>query len=117
MIAQTVTKPLGGEPEEMTLMTQRIANGELDMDFHENESHRSGLYAAIKNMVETLSKLSEEIEGLIHNIRGGRLDQRGNTEAFRGGWRDLSVDLNALVVAFTVPTDTDGYHDAGDGWI
>ncbi|WP_028468683.1 methyl-accepting chemotaxis protein [Neptunomonas japonica] len=59
-ISRSVTKPLGGEPKDMALLADRIANGDLTTDFNNSEKAH-GLYLSMINM-------NTKLQGLVNDI-------------------------------------------------
>lgn len=59
-ISRAVTKPLGGEPQDMALLADRIANGDLTSDF-DNSGKAQGLYLSMINM-------NTKLKGLVNDI-------------------------------------------------
>ncbi|MDM8553626.1 methyl-accepting chemotaxis protein [Desulfococcaceae bacterium HSG7] len=68
-----------------------------------------GDFNEIKNnlnkLIERLKDVMLEMNGLIAAIREGRLDMRGDAEAFQGGWQELVNGVNSLIDAFVKPID------------
>ena len=59
-IARTITRPLGGEPEDMMVIANTIADGDLTMEFEQTNS-TSGVYLAMHKMSERLKTMISEI--------------------------------------------------------
>ncbi|WP_201348002.1 methyl-accepting chemotaxis protein [Neptunomonas japonica] len=59
-ISRSVTKPLGGEPQDMALLADCIANGDLTTDF-DNSGKAQGLYLSMINM-------NTKLQGLVNDI-------------------------------------------------
>ncbi|MBF0518859.1 MAG: MCP four helix bundle domain-containing protein [Nitrospirae bacterium] len=101
-IARTVTKPLGGEPGEMSAMAMKIATGDLNIEADAKAS-KDNLLGAMLSMVDILKGIFAEIDKLINSVKDGNLATRGESEKYRGGWRQLIDGLNTLVEAFVKP--------------
>ncbi|MBR9827630.1 MAG: methyl-accepting chemotaxis protein [Oceanospirillales bacterium] len=63
LLVRVVKRPLGGEPAEMEVIANRIAEGDLKIDFR-NPDQATGVYRAMIHMVENLTNT-------IHQVRGG----------------------------------------------
>ncbi|MDM8535504.1 methyl-accepting chemotaxis protein [Desulfobacterales bacterium HSG17] len=50
-----------------------------------------------------ITNVTKEINELVHNIRGGKLDIRGNENTYSGIWLDLVKGINTLIEAFVNP--------------
>ncbi|GAA0783397.1 methyl-accepting chemotaxis protein [Marinobacterium sediminicola] len=62
LLVRVVKRPLGGEPAEMEVIAQRIANGDLQIQFN-NPEQATGVYRAMINMVENLTNTIEQVRG------------------------------------------------------
>lgn len=60
IIASTISRQLGGEPEEVEMIAQKIANGELDFELS-SDVGQEGAMLSLRNMTEKL----KEIVGII----------------------------------------------------
>ncbi|NQS76172.1 MAG: hypothetical protein HQP61_07010 [Peptococcaceae bacterium] len=67
-------------------------------DFNEIKNNLNGL-------IGNLGGLLEETERLIAAVGEGRLEARGNTEAFAGDWGRLVGHMNELIVAVAEPVE------------
>ncbi|WP_448556289.1 methyl-accepting chemotaxis protein [Thalassotalea montiporae] len=59
-VAKTVTKPLGGEPNDMVDIANTIADGDLTIEFEQGDS-ASGVYLAMNKMSLRLQAMISEI--------------------------------------------------------
>ncbi|WP_255555381.1 HAMP domain-containing methyl-accepting chemotaxis protein [Enterovibrio paralichthyis] len=60
MLVRVIKKPLGGEPREMEAIARRIADGDLNVTFH-NAENATGVYAAMKDMVARLTSVIQQV--------------------------------------------------------
>ncbi|MDM8549203.1 methyl-accepting chemotaxis protein [Desulfobacterales bacterium HSG2] len=89
---------------EVTLLAGKMADGDITADVRER-SDRDALMRALNLMKSRISDVLRETDGQISAVREGRLDTRGNADAFRGSWRELVAGVNQLVDAFAEPID------------
>lgn len=87
---------------ETTRIAEEIAGGNLDLHIAPR-SEADRLMTAMKTMTSKLQSLVNEVNTLIQSVQEGRLDLRGNTEEYAGGWRDLVLGVNDLIGAFVSP--------------
>ncbi|MEE4357716.1 MAG: methyl-accepting chemotaxis protein [Desulfococcaceae bacterium] len=73
-ISGSVTRPLGAEPEKLSEVAQKIAEGDLTFRFEEEEKECTGVYRNMQQMCESLERKAR----LAEKIAAG--DLRGNTE-------------------------------------
>ncbi|MGY3568696.1 methyl-accepting chemotaxis protein [Vibrio paucivorans] len=59
-LAKVIKKPLGGEPREMMLLAQQVANGDLTYQF-DSKAPADSLYGALREMSENLKQLIAHI--------------------------------------------------------
>ena len=48
----------------------------------------------------------KELDNLIQAVQAGKLEIRGDAEAFSGSWCDLVVGINSVIEAFVKPIST-----------
>ena len=84
----------------------RIAKGDIPPkitdeykgDFNEIKNNLNGCIDAVNGLLK-------ETDGLILAVREGRLDERGDADAFAGDWGKLVGGMNALMEAVGEPVD------------
>jgi len=62
-ITNSVVKPLGGEPEEVSAIVSTIAGGDLTMEIQVPENDSTSVMAAVRDMSENLGRIMAEIIG------------------------------------------------------
>ncbi len=60
LTTKSIIRPLGGEPNDMRKMTERIADGDLTIRFESSNSY-SGIFGAMQKMVSTLKTIIGDI--------------------------------------------------------
>ncbi|MCP4348164.1 MAG: HAMP domain-containing protein [Desulfobacterales bacterium] len=75
-----------------------------------NKDEIGDLADAFTNMKSIIDNVLSEMEHMIRGIQEGRLDIRGNAEAFEGGWQELIVGINTVIDAFVAPIDMTAEH-------
>jgi HAMP domain-containing protein len=85
---------------DVTKQTERvaeeIADGNLSFDVKERSEH-DRMMLALKRMIQKLNEIMNETKGMIQAVGHGKLNIRGNAEAFEGGWRELVSGVNHLI--------------------
>ncbi len=87
---------------ETARITEEIAAGNLTVDAAERSAN-DRLMKALNLMIKRLKAVLKEVNDLVHTVQDGRLEARGNGEAFSGGWQELVSGINALIDAFVSP--------------
>ncbi len=78
-----------------------IAHGDLSRETGIDQHDEIGALAeAFRSMKNAIRQVLQETNGLILAVRDGKLDTRGNAEAFEGGWRELVTGVNDLANEF-----------------
>ncbi|MCP4105573.1 MAG: HAMP domain-containing protein [Desulfobacteraceae bacterium] len=100
IITLAVTRPIS----KIVRIANEIADGELrrEIDIRQKDEI-GGLADALRGVQETITGFLVEIQGLVQAVQDGRLDNRGNSEAFAGGWRELVMGVNNLIDVFAAP--------------
>ncbi len=87
---------------EITMITEAIADGNLDIDARERHD-QDRLMKALNRMINRLNTILKEANDLIRFAQEGKLDKRGDALAFEGAWRKLVASINNLIDAFVTP--------------
>jgi methyl-accepting chemotaxis protein len=101
LFSNSFTKPL---QQIITDLTKGIAEGDFSKDIVVRQTDEIGdLAAAFRKMKSTISAVLEEMNTLIQAVQEGKLDTRGDAEAFKGSWCDLIIGANTVIDAFVAP--------------
>ncbi|HEX9062100.1 MAG TPA: methyl-accepting chemotaxis protein [Clostridia bacterium] len=88
--------------KEQANVVKKIADGELSVEVRE-KSDSDVLSKSLKLVVESLRSLVSEAGLLTKAALDGRLSTRGNTEKFKGGYRDIVDGVNKTLDAVIEP--------------
>lgn len=92
------TKPLA----QIVKVANGIAHGDLSQEIKIDQNDEIGaLSVAFQSMKDTIRQVLRETDWLILAVQAGRLDTRGNSGVFEGGWRNLVDGVNQLIHAFS----------------
>ncbi|MBP6491436.1 MAG: HAMP domain-containing protein [Clostridia bacterium] len=80
----------------------KISEGTISMDIMVKDE-RDQISPAMKRTVETIRELKEDLGALIGAVSQGKLDRRGNAEAYSGTWKELVLEINGLIDALVAP--------------
>ncbi len=81
---------------------ERIAKGDMSVELV-SRSSKDILSISLMAVVNNLRALIEESNILVGNAVNGELEERGNAEAFEGGFKDIISGFNATLDAIVVP--------------
>ncbi|GAK49429.1 hypothetical protein U14_00651 [Candidatus Moduliflexus flocculans] len=84
---------------QTTRMAEEISKGNLTIEARER-SEADSFMQALNRMIHCLREILGEMDAVVRTVQTGRLDVRGNADAFSGGWRELVVGVNNVIDAF-----------------
>jgi len=100
LLSGLLTKPL----TLVVATANSIALGEFKTELDIRQQDEIGELAdAFRNMKDTIGRVLNEMDSLILAVQEGKLDKRGDAEAFTGGWRDLVFGINNVINGFVNP--------------
>lgn len=81
---------------QTTSAAEEIAVGNMDIMVRERSEHDRMMKALVR-MIQRLKEILKETDSMIQAVGQGRLDIRGNAQAFEGGWKTLVSGVNQLL--------------------
>lgn len=87
---------------EQSENAEKIAKGDLDFTINQR-SDEDVLAKSMKQVVKTLKDLVSESNKLTQEVLEGRIDSRGNTAGFKGGYADIVRGINNTLDAIDTP--------------
>jgi len=89
---------------ESVAFAKSVAKGDLSAEIETDDEDEIGtLVNALNEMKGSIRDVLTETDGLVCAVQEGRLDSRGDTESFDGGWQELVTGINSLIDAFVAP--------------
>ncbi len=85
IIAQGITKPLGGEPGEMAEIAASIAGGDLTVSFDNKKYDDQSVYAAMKSMTENLVDIMTNVKSAAGNVSSGSQELSSSAQQMSQG--------------------------------
>jgi len=99
-ITRSITRPLA----VIMRVANSVAEGDIQQQIQLHQQDEIGQLAnAFHAMQGKIRAVLEEMDVLVQAIQEGRLDTRGNTEQFAGGWRALVHGSNNVINTFMEP--------------
>jgi methyl-accepting chemotaxis protein len=95
---------MAGNIKEQAEAAKRIAAGDLNLEI-KPRSDKDVLSISMISVIETLRELVKEAELLTSAAIGGRLDTRGDTDKFSGGYKEIVEGFNTTLDAIVEPLD------------
>ncbi len=84
-ITRNITTVVGGEPVEIAEMARKVAAGDLTVRFGTTGKTETGIYAAIKVMVEKLTGVVADVKIAADNLASGSLQLSAGAEQMSQG--------------------------------
>jgi methyl-accepting chemotaxis protein len=81
---------------------QQISDGNINIEPAITDG-KDEIGPALKKMVETIKNMVKEMNSLTNSALEGKLDIRGNAEAFKGAYRDIVAGVNNTLDAIMGP--------------
>lgn len=101
-LIRVILKQLGGDPSRLKEISERIADGDLDMELDEDSS--TGVMQSMAIMRSNLERrrtsdlaLQKGIDSLVSAAADGDFSQKIDTEGKKGNFLKLSTQLNELM--------------------
>ena len=72
-VVLSIVRQVGGEPAEIGIMVDKVAGGDLDVDFNQGRAGKrnSGILASIEQMTERLREIVETVRNASDNVASG----------------------------------------------
>jgi methyl-accepting chemotaxis protein len=94
LIGRGILQQLGCEPAQAAGVANRIAVGDLSANIELKSGDTTSLFAAMKNMNDTLKGLLSDTEVLVNAAADGELDTRADASKYQGDFRRLVTGIN-----------------------
>jgi methyl-accepting chemotaxis protein len=86
IISRSITKPLGGEPGQISEIANRIADGDLQISFDERRKYdEKSVYASMKNMVQSLTDVVGNVQSASENVSSGSQEMSSTSQQMSQG--------------------------------
>ncbi|MGB2831598.1 MAG: methyl-accepting chemotaxis protein [Methylotenera sp.] len=97
LITRNLRKELGGEPDEVAAIANRIANGDLNSPIVLSNGDRSSLMVSMSQMQQTLKNVIEEQSVMAEENKAGNLSVVMNADKFHGSYKTMAENVNNMV--------------------
>ncbi|QPK65631.1 MCP four helix bundle domain-containing protein [Methylomonas sp. LL1] len=102
-ITRSVTRQLGGEPDFVATLANKIAAGDLTTRIDLKPGDAASVMAAMKSMVFAIQALVDDMAELSKAAVEGRLESRADAGRHRGDYRKITEGVNATLDAVIGP--------------
>ena len=100
LIAISITRPLGGEPEQMKLITDKIAAGDLTEKFSDDIEH-GGVYGAMGRMSKSLQQVIGSIANVSTELSSAASQTSSTAEQSNVSLHEQQVNIEGVSTAMT----------------
>ncbi|MFM7202354.1 MAG: methyl-accepting chemotaxis protein [Myxococcota bacterium] len=98
--ARRISRPLSA----MVEAARYIAQGRFDSEIeHQSNDETGELAEAFRAMTDTLSRVTTQMQHMLHCAKEGKLDVRGDVSQLEGGYRNLMEAINQLLATVEAP--------------
>ncbi len=99
-ITKSMTRQLGGEPSDASLLASRVAAGDFSNSVLLRPGDNNSMMAQLKAMSDQVSKIYTEITRVVHEIEiEGKLGGRANISDLTGSWKNLIESFNQHIAS------------------
>ncbi|NOZ24766.1 MAG: methyl-accepting chemotaxis protein [Nitrospirae bacterium] len=105
-IVRGILQQLGGEPEVVVDAAKRISSGDLTVALNEDGRRATGLFAAMKNMVENLKRIAWQIKGAANTIASNSEETSATTAQITAGINQQILQIEQSATATTEVSQT-----------
>ncbi len=105
-IVRGMLRQLGGEPEVVVEAAKRISSGDLTVALNNSGGEATGLFAAMKNMVENLKRIAWQIKGAANTIASNSEETSATTAQITAGINQQILQIEQSATATTEVSQT-----------
>ena len=84
-ITMGLSRQLGGEPGYIADIAEKVAGGDLTIRFESNKKNETGVFAAMKSMVEKLREVVGDVKSAADNVAAGSQQLSSGSEEMSQG--------------------------------
>ena len=88
---------IGGEPKVVVDIARRVASGDLSVQIQTQAGDTSSVNAALKAMVDNLSSLISNMQGMSAEHDKGNIDAVVDTSVYSGSFKEVAQGVNGMV--------------------
>lgn len=96
-ITRSTTRNLGGDPGLVTDIVKRVAEGDLESDLPDNNEIASSLYAAVRNMVESLKEKAVLARQIADGDLSAKVILASDKDSLGKALQDMVSNLNTIL--------------------
>ena len=98
-IARSVLGKIGAEPDYLAVIVGKIAAGDLTIQFKSDKKTETGIYAAIKVMVEKIKQVITDVQGASDNVAFSSAQLSAAAEQMSRGVEETSSKMASVAVS------------------
>jgi methyl-accepting chemotaxis protein len=97
LVARSILKQLGGEPDYAASVLHSVAAGNLSVEVRTKENDTSSMLYAVKSMIERLRQVIEGQQRAVEAANRGDFESRVDLNGLSGFQKDMGEGLNKLM--------------------
>ena len=96
-ITSNLRKQLGGEPDEVAEIANRIANGDLNSPIELKSGDSKSLMVSMQKMQQTLKSMIDEQSMVAEENKAGNINAAINVDKYHGSYKTMTANVNLMV--------------------
>ncbi len=105
-ITKEIKQDLGGEPKYIVSVTEKVAAGDLTMQFSNNGAKETGIYAAVKQMTEQLREIMRNIGSASDSMASASEELSASSEQMSRGVEEQANRSSQIATSATEMSQT-----------
>ncbi|HPH04929.1 MAG TPA: methyl-accepting chemotaxis protein [Methylotenera sp.] len=97
LITCNLRKQLGGEPNDVAEIANRIANGDLNSPIELKSGDSNSLMVSMQKMQQTLKSMIDEQSMVAEENKAGNINAAINVDKYHGSYKTMTANVNLMV--------------------
>ncbi len=89
-VSNRILAQVGGEPGDIAALTEKVAAGDLMIQFDDSGKKATGIYASVKEMVERLRQIMTEVNASTETVAGAASQVRSTAQSLSQSNSEMS---------------------------
>lgn len=103
-IATGTYNQFGGEPNEILTLANKVANGDLTMDFNNDGKNVLGIYSSLRDMTKRISQVASDVKIAAKNVASGSQELSSSSEQLSQGAAEQATSVEQSASSMTQMT-------------
>ena len=99
--ARSVTKTIGGEPEDIAGICAKVSNGDLSVNASGNGKQNLGIFKSMKEMTQNLRGVVGEVQSATENVAAGSEQLSASSESLSQATSEQAASIQEVSASLT----------------